>query len=66
VETRLSTVMRPEKRDGAKAESSGKLQLRYVPGQGRCAFQARNPGHRPRRPAHGGQAKVYNFLHQVR
>src|SRR5258707_5182649 len=24
--------------------------LRYIPGQGRCAFPARNPGHRPRRP----------------
>src|SRR5260370_38322569 len=62
-----STVVNDDaarKRDGAKMNRVVNSTLRYVPGQGRCAFPVRNPGHRPRRPAHGGQAKVSNFLHR--
>src|ERR1700719_2802577 len=35
---------------GAKMNRVVSSTLRYVLGQGRCAFPAQNPGHRPRRP----------------
>src|SRR5260370_35860111 len=62
-----STVVNDDaarRRDGAKMNRVVNSTLRYVSGQGRCAFPVQNPSHRPRRPAHGGQAKVSNFLHR--